>query len=155
MKRRITFSLVLKLSVLLSLASFTSTAEGQPTPGDNVNMRKFVARSGVVPLPATQMLRVTVVPTGSDPIRVRIAWTQYMPAGCSGMPPVCRHTVASQGATAVETLGTDDALSFDVPVTGGGVNVTVSANSRNARALGIVFDAATQQINAICTFIPD
>jgi hypothetical protein len=102
-----------------------------------------------------QGFRVTVVNTDGRDMIVRFTWTQYMAADCSGMPPVCRHTVASQGATTPETLGADEALTFDIPATAGGVNVTVESNSRNAKVLGIVFDTSTQRINAICTFIPD
>ncbi len=142
MKRRMTLSLVLTLSVLLSLVSFPSPAQGQQPPG------RFSARSGVVTLGMGQGLRVTVLNTDGKDIRVRFAWTQYMAAGCSGMPPVCRHTVASQAATAPETLGTNDALSFDVPVTGQAVNVTIRSNSQNADVVFIVFDTSTQRILA-------
>lgn len=147
MKSRMTISIA--LSLLLSVATFAPTAKGQQPPG------RFSTRSGVVTLGPGQGLRVTVVNTDEKDIRVRFAWAQYMPAGCSGMPAVCRHTVASQGATTPETLGADQALSFDVPPTGGGVNVTVSANSRNVKVLGVVFDTSTQRIMSICTFIPD
>lgn len=146
MKGRMTISIA--LSLLLSVATFAPMAKGQQP-------RRFSTRSGVITLGTGQGLRVTVVNTDGGDIRVRFAWTQYMPAGCSGMPAVCRHTVASQGATAPEILGADDALSFEVPATGGGVNVTVSTNNRNARVLGVVFDTSTQRIVAICTFIPD
>lgn len=149
MKVNMKLSLLLTLSLLLSLVSLPSTAQGQQPPG------RFSASSGVITLGPGQGLRVTVVnPEGKD-IRVRLRWAQYMATACSGMPPVCRHTVAAQGVTPPETLGTDEALSFDVPATGGGVNVTVSTNSRNARVLGIVFDTSTQRVVAICTFIPD
>ncbi|MFN2510444.1 MAG: hypothetical protein ABR568_03250 [Pyrinomonadaceae bacterium] len=149
MKNRMTLSVVLTLSLLLSLVGFPSTAQGQQPPG------RFSASSGFITLGTGQGLRVTAVNTDGRAIRVRFAWTQYMAADCSGMPQVCRHTVASQGATAPETLGSDDALTFDAPSNGGGVNVTVTSNSRNVKVLGIVFDTSTQRIVAICTFIPD
>jgi hypothetical protein len=152
MKRQITVSLVLTVSLLLLLQSFPATAQGQQPPG------KFSAYSGMVTLGTGQVLRVTVAAMGNDgnepPIRVRFRWAQYMAVGCSGMPQVCRHTVAAQGLTVPETLG-DDAVSFDVPGTGQAVNVTVQSNSRNVRVLGVVFDTSTQRIVAICTFIPD
>ena len=149
MKNKITLSFVLTLSLLLSLVSFPSTAQGQQPAG------RFSASSGVITLGAGQGFRVTVVNSDERPIRVRFGWTQYMTADCSGTPEVCRHTVASQGTTTPETLGTDDALTFDLPASGGGVNVTVQSNSRNTKVLGIVFDTSTQRIVAICTFIPD
>jgi hypothetical protein len=63
--------------------------------------------------------------------------------------------VVSQNETPVETLGPDDALSFDVQGAGAGVRVVLESNSPNTRVLGIVFDTSTQRIVAICTFIPD
>ncbi|MEO8434681.1 MAG: hypothetical protein ABI596_07280 [Pyrinomonadaceae bacterium] len=148
MKRRITLSLVLTLSVLLSLVSLPSTAQAAPP--------RFRADSGFVSLSGPQILRITVNGTGgNDTIRVRLRWMQYGAQTCSGMPAVCRHMVVAQGTTAVETLGADDALSFDLPGMGDGSRVVVEANSPNVRVLGVVFDTSTQRINAICTFIPD
>ena len=146
MKRRITLSLVLTLSVLLSLVSLPLTAKGQQTP------RRFSASSGVVTLGMGQVLRVTVAAMGNDgsekPIWLRFGWEQYMAAGCDGLPQVCRHTVASQGLTVPVTMG-DDAVSFDAPGTGVAVSVTVTSNSRNVKILGIVFDTSTQRIVSI------
>ena len=149
MENRMRLSIVLTLSLLLSLVSFPSTALGQQPAG------RFSASSGVITLGTGQGLRVTAVNNDGRAIRVRFAWTQYVAADCSGTPEVCRHAVASQGTTPPETLGTDDALTFDLPASGGGVNVTVQSNSRNTKVLGIVFDTSTQRIVAICTFIPD
>jgi len=148
MKNRMTLSVVLTLSLLLSLVGFPSTALGQQP-------RRFSASSGLITLGTGQGFRVTAVNTDERAINVRFAWAQYMAEDCSGIPTVCRHTTASQGATTPETLGTDDALTFDAPATGGGVNVTVTSNSRNVKVLGIVFDTSTQRVIAICTFIPD
>ena len=115
-----------------------------------------MADTDLVTLGGTQILRVTFAGgDGNDMIRVRFRWMQYAAQGCSGMPAVCRHMVVSQGVTPVETLGSDDALSFDLQQIGAGVRVVVESNSRNARVLGVVFDTSTQRIVAICTFIPD
>jgi hypothetical protein len=149
MENRMTLSILLTLSLLLSLASFPSMALGQQPAG------RFSASSGAITLGAGQGLRVSAVNNDGRAIRVRFAWTQYMAADCSGTPVVCRHTVASQGTTTPETLATDDALIFDLPASGGGVNVTVQSNSRNTKVLGVVFDTSTQRVVAICTFIPD
>jgi len=93
-----------------------------------------------------QVLRITFNGTsGNDTIRVRIRWMQYMAQGCSGMPPVCRHMVVSQGTTPVETLDPDDALSFDTNGSGA-VRVVVESNSPKTRVLGVVFDTSTQRI---------
>jgi hypothetical protein len=47
------------------------------------------------------------------------------------------------------TLSGTDAISFDAPGDGNGINVVVESNSRNAKILGIVFDTSTQRIVAI------
>lgn len=138
-----TFSLTLTLSLLLSLVSLPSTAQAAPP--------RFRADLGFVTLDATQSLRVTVAGTagtgGSDTIRVRFRWMQYMATGCSGVPGVCRHTVESEGATLVETIGPNDTLSFDIQGTDG-VRVIVESNRPNARVLSVVFDTSTQRIMA-------
>lgn len=151
MKRRMTLSLVLTMSVLLLLAILPSTAQGQQP-------LRFSSSSGVITLAEGQTLRVTAAACAigciEELMEFRFSWKQYSTVSCSGSPQVCRHTVVSEGATPRETLGADGALSFEMQGPGP-VNVTVRSNSRNARILGIVFDTSTQRINAICTFIPD
>jgi hypothetical protein len=149
MKNRKTLSIVLTLSLLLSVVSFPSMALGQQPAG------RFSTSSGLITLGAGQGFRVTAVNSDGRAIRVRFAWAHYMAGDCSGTPEVCRQTVASQGTTTPQTLSSDDAVSFDHPASGGGVNVTVESNSRNSKIVGIVFDTSTQRIVAICTFIPD
>src|SRR5687767_8480414 len=148
MQRQITKWLSITLSGLLLLVSLPATAQAAPP--------RFRADSGFVTLSGPQVLRLTVNGTGgNDTIRVRVRWMQYGAQTCSGMPAVCRHTIVAQGATAVETVGADEALSFDLAGMGDGARVVVEANSPNVKVLGIVFDTSTQRINAICTFIPD
>lgn len=139
MKRKMTFSLTLTLSLLLSLVSLPATAQAAPPP-------RFRADSGVVTLGMGQVLRITVNGgSGTDAIIARLRWMQYGAQGCSGMPPVCRHMVVSQGTTPVETLGPDDALSFDTNGPGA-VRVMVESNSPKTRVLGVIFDTSTQRI---------
>lgn len=148
MKRKVTFSFTLTLSLLLSLVSLPATAQAAP--------QRFRTDSGVVPIGMGQVLRITVNATGgNDTIRVRLRWMQYAAQACNGMPAVCRHMVISQGTTPQEMLGPDEALSFDVAGTGAGMRVVVESNNPSARVLGVVFDTSTQRIVAICTFIPD
>jgi hypothetical protein len=136
MKRRITLSLVLTLSVLLSLVSLPSTAQGAPG-------QRFRFPTGIITPGIGQTLRVTVVGR-SDTIRVRFAWMKYMAPECIGMPAVCRHTVESQGATPLVILNGDgdDALSFDVPGDGNGVNVVVVSNNQDVRVNAMIIDSA-------------
>jgi hypothetical protein len=141
MRSGIRLSIALTLSLLLSLITFEPTAHGEPPP-------RFRADSGVITPTANQILRVTVAGTdGNDTIRVRFGWMKYMAHSCSGMPMVCRHTIASEGTTQIETLGPDDTLSFELQG-GAGVRVVVESNSRNARVVCIVFDTSTQRITS-------
>ena len=144
MKNKMTLSITLALSLLLSLVNFPSTANAQQP-------QRFKFATGVITPGMGQILRVTVA-TGDvngDDIRARIGWMRYGAASCSGMPAVCRHMIESQGVTATTTLSRTDAISFDVTGDGNGVNVVVESNSRNARVLGIVFDISTQRSVAV------
>ena len=139
MKRRMTLSLVLTLSVLLALVSLPSMAQAEPPA-------RFRFATGVVTPGVGQILRITVnAGAGNDTVKARFRWAQYMAAGCSGMPAVCRQTVESQGATPVVMLG-NDALSFDVPGNGNGVNVSVESNSRAVHVNALIIDTATSEV---------
>src|SRR5205814_1474742 len=103
------------LIVSILASPLTLTAAVQPAP------QRFSADLGVVTPARGQVLRITISPStlpngaaGTGAVSVRIRWMQYGTEGCSGMPPVCRHMVVSQGASAPETLGPGDALSLDV-----------------------------------------
>ena len=123
MKRKMTLSMVLTLSMLVSMLAFTTTAQGQQ-PG-----RRLVADTGVLTPGPGQTLLITAAPGFRiDDASVVIAWKQYAPAGCSGTPAVCRHSVVSQGLTAVRTLGPNDALSFQYGGGGGSGKIQVFAN---------------------------
>lgn len=107
---------------------------------------KVRADTGVITPGVNQVLRVTVAGVGGDDaITVRVRWVKYAADGCGGTPPVCRHTVASQGVSSPETLGPDDALSFDVQGTGAGVRVMVESNRRNMRVNVQLVDTTTGQ----------
>src|SRR2546421_9724917 len=145
MNRKMIFSLTLTLILLLSLVSLPATAQAAPP-------QRFRFDSGVVTPSATQRLRITAS-GGIAPYSVRIRWMQYGAQGCSGMPPVCRHMVVSQGTTPVEALDLDDALSFDLNGTGvqgtGAVRAVVDSNIPNTRGVGLVFDTSTQRMSAV------
>lgn len=144
MKRRITLSIALALSVvLLTLMKSDSTAKAQSTVDIFIN--------GVVTPSAGQILRVTVSGTGgSDTIRARFKWAQYGTPVCNGMPAVCRHAVVSQGATPVADLN-NDALSFDVLGDGNGVNVVVESNSRKVKVNAVIMDSTGAIVSLIGT----
>jgi len=137
MKRPITFTLM--LSLLLALTSSASGVKAQVR-------RKPVADTGAILLSTDsgstfpmQKVRITVAPgPGVDDVTVRFEWMNYMPAAvCSG--GVCRHTVASQGASAPITLGAGDAVSLDVPPSPA-VRVMVFAN-RDVQVQGEILDS--------------
>ena len=148
MKRRMPLSLMLTTSMLLWLVSLPATAQAAPPP------ERFFKDAGVVTPGLGQLLRITISPStipngaGTGAISVRMRWMQYGPQGCSGMPQVCRHMVVSQGATPVETVGPDDAISMDVQGTGG-VRVIVESDSRNARVVVQIIDIATGKVISV------
>jgi hypothetical protein len=146
MKRKMRFSLMLTLSLLLSLVSLPATAQAAPP-------QRFRAETGVVTPGLGQTMFITISPASlpSGLIKARIRWMSYGAQGCSGMPPVCRHMVVSQGATPVETLGEGDALSFDVQGTGDGVQLVVESDSRNLRVNAMIINSATGEIVAFWT----
>lgn len=143
MKRRITLSFVLTLSVLMSLVSLPSTAQGQQP-------QSFSASSGLVTLGEGQTLRVTAAACAIGCVEELMEFFSrlYSAGNCSGSPQVCQHTVVSQGVSARHILGPNGALSFDVQGPGA-VNVTVRSNSRNARLTAMILDTATGKVNVV------
>lgn len=126
MRRQITLSIVLTLGLLISLISLPLAVQGQQP-------RRFKADIGMLTPGTGQVLRVTVAGTAADdPSRVRFAWTRYMAAGCNN-DGVCRHSVASQGATAPVTLNAEESVSFDLQGTGTGARIVVFSSSRDVR----------------------
>jgi hypothetical protein len=106
MKRKMTNSIAIALTVLLSVMTFVPTAHGQQPK------RKPVADTAVLTPAEGQTVRITAAPGfGVDDVSVVLAWKMYMTEGCSGTPAVCRHMVTSQGSTPVQMLGANDAIS--------------------------------------------
>ena len=141
MKGKMTLSLVLTLSMLFSLVGFATTAQGQPA-------QRFRGDTGVVTPGMGQILRITVVYTGDTNFaRVRFAWMKYMLAGCNG-DGVCRHVVQSEGATAPVSIGPNEAASFDVQATGGGVRVSVRVNTADVTGDAEIINSATGEVTS-------
>jgi hypothetical protein len=111
MKRKITTSIALVLTVLLSAMTLVPRARAQ-TAGDSVNMRKIITDTGAVTLGRSQALRVTGDWNGDGKDVVQFRQITYMPDGCSG--GVCKHTIASQSASAPVTLAPGEAASIDI-----------------------------------------
>jgi hypothetical protein len=144
MKRRIALSIALALSLLMSLVSLPATAQGQQQP-----RRFFVYDPGVVTPGAGQILRITVVGTGgNDAIRVRFRRMQYMTEGCNS-DGVCRQSKQVDSTSPLLLLNANEAASIDIPGDGSGVRVRVESNSREARVVSQLLDAATGSVIAL------
>jgi len=111
MKRKMMTSIALGLAVLLSMMTLLPASRGQ-TPGDNVSLRKIVADTGLVTLGLNQALRVTGDWNGDGKDVVQFRQVTYVPEGCSG--GVCKHSIASQSASAPATLASGEAASIDI-----------------------------------------
>ena len=139
MKRQSKLSIVISVGLLLSTLSFPLRVEGQQG-------RKLKGDTGIISLGAGQILRLTVNgKDGNDAFRVRFAWKKYMPAGCNA-EDVCRHTVQSQGITAPVNVGANEAASYDVQGTGGGVRVTVFVAAGDVNGDAEIINTATGEV---------
>jgi hypothetical protein len=142
MKRRITLSIALVLSVVLvSLMSSDSTVKAQQP-------QRFRFDTGVLLLGPNQELRVTVA-TGDvnaeDSINIRFRQINY--DNCS--PKLC---IASQTTSDPVRVAPNEAAYFNVGPDVHGNRVVVLSNSRNVKVLGIVFDTSTQRFVAQIEF---
>jgi hypothetical protein len=137
--KRPTMSLVLCL--LVSMVSFSSPAQGQQG-------RRFRGDTGVITLGMGQVLRVTVNGRdGNDTFRVRFAWRKYLPSGCN-TDGVCRHTIQSQGVTTPVNIGANEAASYDVQGTGGGVRVSVFVAAGDVNGDAQIINTATGEVTS-------
>jgi hypothetical protein len=141
MKYQSRVSIVLALSVFITMLSFPLTVQGQPP----IHLR---GDTGVIYVGGSQVMRITVNGLGgADAIRVRFAWMKYMPAGCNA-DGVCRHTIQSQGVTAPVNIGANQAASYDVQGTGGGVRVSVFVAAGDVNGDAQIINAATGEVTS-------
>ena len=140
MKRRITLSIALALSaILLSLASFDSTAKAAPP-------LKFNADSGIIVLGPNQALRIMVA-NGLDTATVRFRRLEYLQATCDG--GACKHIISSQTLSNPITLAPGEGASFDIAGhEGEGITVrcVVSTSLKNVQVTAEVIDTTTGQV---------
>ena len=143
MKRRITLSIALVLSiVLVSLMSSDSTAKAQ-------NQISIVADTGLITLGPNQILRLTIK-APRDPasgITTGFRRIEYSQGVCSG--GICKHTISSQTTSPPITLESGEAASFDIPNTAFGVRALVESNRRDARVTVQIIDTATGQVTSV------
>jgi len=141
MKRKSTLSVAMALSLFVSMV-IPLTAQAQQPP------KRFRGDTGVITLGMGQVLRITVNgKDGNDTFRVRFAWMKYMPTGCN-TDGVCRHTVQSEGITTPVNVGANQAASFDVQGTGGGVRVSVFVAAGDVTADEQIINTATGEVTS-------
>ena len=149
MKRKITLSIALVLSIILvSLMISDSTANAEPR-------QRFKHDTGVVTLGQNQILRVTTVSgQGSgDPIPVEIITFNYMQTACSG--GICRQAVSSQTTSQPFLLAPNEAAVVDAGDVDGNdflfKRVVVISGSRNTRVNTSIIDAVTGEVVSFTT----
>src|SRR5687768_13242660 len=137
MKRRISLSIALALSViLLSLMSSDSTVTAQ-------NQMRAVADTGVVTLGPNQILRVAAAAgaLNDDDMRVSFRRIKYAQGACNG-DGVCKQSIVSQSMSAPITLAPNESAVVDAAdyVIW---RVVVFSNNRNARVTGAIINVST------------
>ncbi len=149
MKRRITLSIALVLSVVLvSLMSSDRAAKAQP------GGMKRIADTGIITLGPNRILRLTVVGTGfgNNPDNLCAIRIGYGEGTCNA-DGVCKHAIASQIESAPITLMRGEGASFDIPSTAFGVRGVVLSNNRNTRVTATIIDDTTGEAVAFYAFI--
>ena len=153
MKRKVTLSIVLMLSVvLLSPVGFDTTAEARRT-------REFTGDTGLIALGANQLLRITVSGTaGNDTINVTFRRMFY--TGTTNVNNGVA-TLASENTSAPITLAPGEAVVGDWDSNGSdfvrGV-VTISGfigtdAAGTLRATGHIINVTTGQVNGIIAIL--
>ena len=140
MKRKITLSVALVLSVALLLMTFDSATRAQPP-------ERFVADTGVVKLGPNQILRITIGPDIRDRIIVRFEQTSYTQNGCNA-DGVCKLT-GTNTLTGPITLMPGEAASYDILAAGTYGRGIVVTNNRNAHVNASIIDMTTGQVDAV------
>ena len=138
MKRRITLSIAIALSIVaLSLTSSDTAVSAQ-------NQLRVVGDTGVVKLGPNQVLRVSAVDGDTDGADFllfrRVGYTQD---ACDGA--VCKLVPSSQTTSSPISLMPGEAVTFQVgpDVQGNGVRVVALSNGRNMRGNASIVDQVT------------
>ena len=148
MKRRITLSIALVVSIVLaSLTNSDSRTNAAPP-------QRFIADTGVVTLGPDQELILTVLsgtPTMSGTFNFRIRRMNYMQESCNG--GVCRLAVESQTTSDVITLMPGEAASILVASTlGRGI---VLGDSQDMRVNAVIRNTVTGEVVACVDVVID
>lgn len=146
MKRKITLSIALVLSVvLLSLMRSDSTATAAPP-------QRYTFDTGYLTPGANQFVRITVAlgDTGTHEVgHLRFRRIQATQGSCSG--GICAHSVASQTTSETLTLAQDGGFSTDIYSAnpGQGVRGIVLSDNKNLRVNVLVIDEDTGSVVTI------
>ena len=150
-KRRITVSISLALSLLLTLLSLPSTAQGQPR-------RRPVADTGIITLGQNQVLRITVrvSDTNAEDTTVRFRRQGFNAVFADGS--VRKYIVASQDTSAPITLMPGEGASIDIPRSFLGedylsVRGVVLSSSPNVQVNALIVDTTTGNATAIIAIL--
>ena len=134
MKRRITLSIALCLSVVLVLlTSSDSTVKAQQQG------RFFAYDTGIVTLGPNQALRVGVVNYRETDFNVRFRRMEYIQTACNG--GVCKLAAASQTTTNPITLMPGEAASLELVATTYGRGIVLSR--RDVRVTAAIINTLT------------
>jgi hypothetical protein len=145
MKRKITLSIALALSIILvSLTGSDSNVGAQ-------NQTRFAADTGMITLGPNQTLRVAIKSprdsaSGQATGFKRIEYAQQ--GVCSG--GVCKHEISSQTASGPVTLAPNEALTVDLEWSANvsGSRIVVSSG-RDLQVNAMIIDAATGKVVSI------
>lgn len=148
MKRKITTSIALVLSIFLALLTSSDlTAQAQQ------QQQKYVADTGFIALGPNQELRIMVSPIGElGPITTYLRFTRmtYSQEACSG--GICKHSISSQTTTPPMVLAWNEVVELHMtPMpNSSGVRAIVETNRRDARVNAQIFNVATGDVD--CSF---
>jgi len=144
MKRVITLSVVLALGVLLLLANFLPTTQGQQPQSQRIH----VADTGIITLSRNQMLRLTVTGDWDGDVGTELLFRRLEYAQVSSSDGVRKTTLASQTASDAVTLAPGEDVSFDIPNIAFGVRGVVSSNRPDVRVTAQIINRKTGEVQA-------
>ena len=144
MKRVITLSVVLALGVLLLLANFLPTTQGQQPQSQRIH----VADTGIITLSRNQMLRLTVTGDWDGDVGTELLFRRLEYAQVSSSDGVRKTTLAAQTASDAVTLAPGEDVSFDIPNIAFGVRGVVSSNRPDVRVTAQIINRKTGEVQA-------
>ena len=133
--------MAMTLIILLSAATLAPTISAQ-------QRHRFRADTGLITLGLGQVLRVTLSSEAFEVVsttRPRFVWMRYGPMNCN-TEGVCRQMIQSQGTTTPVPVTQNEAASFDMQGTGGGVRVSVFVAAGDVTGDALIINSATGEV---------